>query len=108
MAQMRVLCIVQARLGSSRYPNKVLADICGKPMIAHVVERARAMETIDDVVVACPASDVEVETLQAALAPFVSVQVCGACHQDTVLSRSVEVAHREDVAADVVVRLTAD
>ncbi len=36
---MRVGCIIQTRLGSTRLPNKVLADIGGWPMIRHVHER---------------------------------------------------------------------
>ncbi len=47
-----VVAIVQARMGSSRLPGKVLADIGGKPMLARVVLRARRARTIDQVVVA--------------------------------------------------------
>ena len=32
--------IIPARLESTRLPRKILADICGKPMIAHVIEKA--------------------------------------------------------------------
>ncbi len=35
--------IVQARLGSTRFPGKVMEDIDGQPMIAHVVERCRSL-----------------------------------------------------------------
>lgn len=54
---MKVLAIIQARLGSQRLPGKVLMDICGKPMIQHVVERVRAIDGLADVVLACPMSD---------------------------------------------------
>ena len=36
------VCVIPARLGSTRLPNKPLADIHGKPMVVHVAERARA------------------------------------------------------------------
>lgn len=39
---MKTLTLIPARLGSTRLPNKPLADICGKPMIVHVAERAAA------------------------------------------------------------------
>lgn len=35
--------VVQARMASTRLPGKVLADIAGKPMIAHVMERAQSI-----------------------------------------------------------------
>ncbi|HET7677409.1 MAG TPA: glycosyltransferase family protein, partial [Candidatus Limnocylindrales bacterium] len=49
---MRTVAIVQARTGSTRLPGKVLARIGGRPMLAHVVERARAAPGVDEVVVA--------------------------------------------------------
>lgn len=36
----RVVCIIQARMSSSRLPGKVMKDICGSPMIDWVVQRA--------------------------------------------------------------------
>lgn len=39
---MRPIILIPARLQSSRLPEKVLADIAGKPMIQHVVDRAVA------------------------------------------------------------------
>jgi spore coat polysaccharide biosynthesis protein SpsF len=48
----RVLVIIQARLRSTRLPGKTLADIEGKPALAHLVERARAIPGIDDLVLA--------------------------------------------------------
>ncbi|MDD5306754.1 MAG: glycosyltransferase family protein [Deltaproteobacteria bacterium] len=49
---MRTVCIIQARMGSTRLPGKVLMDIAGKTMIERVVERARRIAGVDDVVVA--------------------------------------------------------
>jgi len=48
----RVAIIIPARFGASRLPGKPLADIHGKPLLAHVVERARQANGIDVVVVA--------------------------------------------------------
>lgn len=48
----RVVAILQARMGSSRLPGKVLRDLCGQPMMARVVERARRARSLDEVVVA--------------------------------------------------------
>lgn len=50
--RMRTIAIIPARFASQRLPGKPLADICGKPMIQHVVERTRQARLIDEVVVA--------------------------------------------------------
>lgn len=51
-ARERVGVILQARMGSSRLPGKVLRALDGRPLIAWVVARLRAIEGIEDVVVA--------------------------------------------------------
>lgn len=47
-----LVAIIQARMTSTRLPGKVLADICGKPMLQHVIERIRRVERLDDILVA--------------------------------------------------------
>jgi spore coat polysaccharide biosynthesis protein SpsF len=57
---MRTVVIIQARMGSSRLPGKVLLDLAGEPMLARVLERARRAQSVDDVMVATttdPADD---------------------------------------------------
>lgn len=49
---MSALVLIPARMASTRLPDKPLADIAGKPMIVHVLERAREA-AIGPVVVAC-------------------------------------------------------
>ena len=46
---MRVVAIIQARLGSQRLPSKVLMPISGEPMIAHVLRRAKQIPGVDEV-----------------------------------------------------------
>ena len=48
----RVAVIIPARYGATRFPGKPLADLCGKPLIAHVIERARKARGVDVVAVA--------------------------------------------------------
>ena len=48
----RTIAILQARMGSQRLPGKILRDLCGEPMMARVVARARRAKTLDEVVVA--------------------------------------------------------
>ncbi len=47
-----VIAIIPARYDSKRFKGKPLGDICGKPMIQHVVERAGRVEMLSRVVVA--------------------------------------------------------
>lgn len=47
-----VVAIIPARYASNRFPGKPLARICGKPMIQHVVERARGVDILSRVIVA--------------------------------------------------------
>jgi 3-deoxy-manno-octulosonate cytidylyltransferase (CMP-KDO synthetase) len=49
---MKVVAIIPARYASTRLPGKPLVEIAGKPMILHVVERARLCPSIQRVIVA--------------------------------------------------------
>lgn len=48
----KVIGIIPARFGSSRFPGKPLADLNGKPMIMHVYERALKARALSDLLVA--------------------------------------------------------
>lgn len=54
---MKAIIIIPARMESSRFPNKPLADINEKPMIVHVAERAKKAN-IGDVYVACAEKEI--------------------------------------------------
>ncbi len=98
---MKVVCVIQARLGSTRFPRKVLQDIGGKPMIAHVVERVRAVPGISHVVVAVGKESDASEMLKAAPCAVSSFDWID---EADVLRRYVEASERYDV----VMRVTAD
>jgi spore coat polysaccharide biosynthesis protein SpsF len=100
---MRTICIIQARMDSSRLPGKVLTDISGKPMLAHVIERAIAIKGVDDVLVATTINP-EDAPITALASRSGALNFAG----DTtdVLDRYYQAATR--LEADAVVRLTAD
>lgn len=52
------VAIIPARIGSTRFPGKVLASETGRPLIAHVAERALAARSVGRVVVATDSSEV--------------------------------------------------
>ena len=99
----RVVAVVQARLGSSRLPGKALAEIAGRPMLAHVLSRAATVRGVDQVVLATTVKP-EDDAL-AELARRVGI-VATRGKVDDVLDRfhSALVEH----PAEVVVRLTGD
>jgi spore coat polysaccharide biosynthesis protein SpsF len=97
----RVVAIVQARLGSTRLPRKVLEPIAGRSMLDWVVSRARAVERVTQVVVATTAADHEI----AAQSERLGVECVRGSEHD-VLDRYAQAARAS--SADVVVRITAD
>jgi 3-deoxy-manno-octulosonate cytidylyltransferase (CMP-KDO synthetase) len=52
------IAIIPARLASTRLPCKVLREIAGRPMLAHVYEAARACDALHDVIVATDSEEV--------------------------------------------------
>ena len=56
---MKTVAIIPARAESSRFPNKPLAEILGKPMIQWTYEHARAAKKIDEVYVATDSEDIK-------------------------------------------------
>ena len=91
------ICVIPARLKSTRLPNKPLADICGKPMVVHVAERAResgaSMVYVAtdhaDVIAACAAYSVEALLTRE--------------DHSTGTDRLAEVANKLDLADDSIV-----
>ncbi|MDI3286254.1 NTP transferase domain-containing protein [Polyangium sp. 15x6] len=103
MSDPRVVAIVQARMGSSRLPGKVLERAAGRALLDHLAERLGAAKRLSAIVVATtrrPLDDVlEAEAARLGLS-------CFRGSEDDVLERFVLAARAAH--ADVVVRITAD
>lgn len=100
---MNIVAIVQARLGSTRLPAKVLLDINGKPLIEWVVRRAEMSRRVNQVVVATGETTTNnqlVEWLQNNGVDFYMGS------EEDVLDRFYWAAKEYD--ADLIVRITAD
>ena len=52
-----IVCIIPARIGSKRFPKKILADIDGKPMVVHVAERAKQSKLLEKVILAIDSNE---------------------------------------------------
>lgn len=98
---MRIVGIIQARLGSERLPRKVLAPLDGATVLEHVLARCRRASGIDKWVLAVPEADRE-------LIDFARTHGVAAFAGDEsdVLGRFVGALERH--RADAIVRITAD
>lgn len=54
----RVVAIIQARMGSERLPGKMMMDLGGKPLLAHVINRLQLCKTLSGIVVATPDEEI--------------------------------------------------
>lgn len=100
---MKTVAIVQARMGSTRLPRKVMKPIGGKPMIDHLLSRLRRATRVDQIVVATsdrPENLALVEHLRR------NGVACFEGSEDDVLERFYLAA--KSAGADIVVRITGD
>jgi len=98
----RVAVIIPARYGAQRFPGKPIADLAGKPLISHVVERARRARGVDAVAVATD----DRRIAQAAEKAGAGAIMTGAAATGT--DRVAEAARRLEPRAGIVVNLQGD
>jgi spore coat polysaccharide biosynthesis protein SpsF len=103
MKKPRTVAIIQARMGSTRLPGKVMMKIAGRPLLVYLVERISKARTLDAILVATttnPRDNVIIEECERRGIPNFR-----GCESD-VLGRYVSAARA--CKADIVVRVTAD
>lgn len=100
---MSVNAIIQARCGSTRFPNKVFALIDGKPLLWHVVNRLKYATKIDDIIVATTVSEKDDKIEQWCKENHFH---CFRGSEENVLNRYYSAS--EAFPSDYVVRITAD
>jgi len=101
-----VTVIIQARMGSSRLPGKILMDLAGKPSLYHVYHRSAAASQVDKVVIATSVSpeDDQVE----AFCRLYDIE-CFRGSENDVLDRFYQAALNAGASkGDVIVRITGD
>ncbi len=99
----RVVASIEARMGSSRLPGKVLADINGRPALTRLLEFLRRCHTLDDIVLATSTSPAD-DALERWAAEH---QVrCYRGSEDDVLLRVVEA--QRSAGGEIVVEITGD
>jgi spore coat polysaccharide biosynthesis protein SpsF len=100
---MKIVAIIQARINSSRLPNKVLHDLSGKSLLEHVVLRLKPSKKINKIVVATTTRlhDDQIEDLCKRLEID-----CYRGSETNVLERYFEASKL--FKADIIIRITAD
>jgi len=103
MKKKKVVAIIQARTGSTRLQGKVLMDIVGKPMLWHIVERAKRCKKVNSIIVATTTNQDDNAVMKVS-------KNCGvetfAGKENDVLDRYFQAAKK--FSADIIVRITAD
>ncbi|MDY5812956.1 MAG: 3-deoxy-manno-octulosonate cytidylyltransferase [Bacteroides sp.] len=98
---MKIICVIPARAESSRFFEKPLALICGKPMIQWVYEHCLEVERFDEVYVATDS-----EKIQLAAEAFGAKVIMTSSQHDTATERLYEVSTR--IPADLYVMVNGD
>jgi glutamate-1-semialdehyde 2,1-aminomutase len=101
--KLKIIAIIQARMGSTRFPNKVMQPICGTPMIGLLLNRLSKSNNITKIVLAT-SDDPRNETLSQYVRELGYTVYHGS--ENDVLDRYYQVAKAEK--ADFVVRITGD
>lgn len=100
---MKVVAIIQARMGSSRLPGKMMLSLGGKETITRVIERTAKAETVDEIVVATP--ETKADSLLVDRAIEAEASIYQGSEQD-VLQRMVDAALEVD--AEIIIRIAGD
>lgn len=99
----RIVAVIQARMGSTRLPGKVLKSIAGQPLLWHIVHRLKACHLLEEIAVATtgnPADDAIVDWCNSNGVTVVRGP------EDDVLARYARAAEKLD--ADIIVRVSSD
>lgn len=99
----KTVCIVQARMNSTRLPGKILLEIAGHPLLKHLIDRIKEAKTIDEIVIAT--------TINPDCRPIIELAEKEgvqwfAGDEDDVLARYLGAAKK--TGAEHIVRITSD
>src|SRR6185312_9913044 len=100
---LRIVAVIQARMGSTRLPGKVLRPVAGQPLLWHIIHRLKASHLIEDIAIATSTNPRDQAIVEFGAAEGITV-VRGP--EDDVLARFARAA--ETLDADIIVRVSSD
>ena len=103
MKYKKIVAIIEARMTSTRLPGKVLLPACGKPLLAHLIERLQLVSNLNEIVVATTINETDDPIVK--LTQDLGVG-CFRGSEEDVLSRVLGAAQTYN--ADVIVEITGD
>jgi len=102
----KTFAIIQARMDSTRLPGKVLKELCGQPVLFHIIQRVKRVKSVNNTIIAT--SKNESDHLIAEFAQNQDV-CCFRGSEEDVLERFYQAAQALGAEPnDVIIRLTAD
>lgn len=101
----KIVCIIQARMGSTRYPGKIMAPILGYPMLYKVIQRVMQSKVKDIIVATTLNTEDNIISYMFDCYNLKNIFLFRGSEND-VLSRYIQAA--ESFKADAVIRITAD
>jgi spore coat polysaccharide biosynthesis protein SpsF len=100
---MKVIGIIQARMGSTRFPRKIFEVICGSTLLEHYYNRVEFSKQIHKIIIATTTNPLDDEIYDFCISKNISVYRGS---ENNVIKRFYDCAKSEN--ADIVVRLTPD
>ncbi|SOC16699.1 cytidylyltransferase domain-containing protein [Thalassospira xiamenensis] len=100
---MKIFATIEARMNSSRLPGKVMMPVLNRPMIGYLIDRLKAVPSLDGIVLATTTN--EVDNILVDFAKSEDIHVFRGSEND-VMSRVIEAA--DSVDADTIVEITGD
>ena len=99
----KIVAIIEARMTSTRLPGKVLLPVLGKPILHYLVQRLRAVPSVDSIVLATTVNESDQTLVEFAKNEDILIYRGS---EDDVMARVIGAA--ELVEADVIVEVTGD
>jgi 3-deoxy-manno-octulosonate cytidylyltransferase (CMP-KDO synthetase) len=104
---MNIISIIPARMGSSRFPGKPMADILGMPMIGHVYKRVKMSSLLNEVYVATCDKEIY-EYIESIGGKAVMTSDCHERCSDRCAEAMLKIEENENTKVDIMVMVQGD